>query len=98
MASALLTNIQENLNDNDTLNNRATNIITAAQKVLTEHLTPPPDDTNNDSLPKYFSERTKTAIKERDYAHNNSDATTLNLKAKIAKKYMRVDKIIWILK
>ena len=34
-----------------------------------------------------------TAIKERDYAHNNSDANTLNLKAKIAKKYMRVDKI-----
>ena len=42
-------------------------------------LPPPPDNNNTDSLPKYFSDRTKLAIKERDYAHNYSDADTLNL-------------------
>ena len=93
MASALLHNIEENLNERDTLANRANNILTAAQKVITDHLTPPPDDNLIDSLPNYFSERTKQAIRERDHAHNYSNAETLDRKAKIARKAMKIDKI-----
>ena len=66
VASAFLHNIEQNLNESDTLDNKASHIRIAATKIITKHLTPPPNDNPIDSLPDHFSERTKRAIRERE--------------------------------
>jgi len=94
VASALLNKITTNLDETDNLDNRAAHLITAAKAVITELLIPPPTDEPSASLPDYFSDKTKQAIKERDYAHQHSNNESIDNKAYFAKKAMRADKII----
>ena len=83
VASALLTNINDTLNNNDTIDIKASKMRDAAHTVITNHLTPPPDNNNTDSLPKYFSERTKKAIIE---CLNNNEIAFINLDDKYINK------------
>ena len=74
--------IKDTITERDTLDTRASTIVSAARRVIDEHLTPPPDDNPIDSLPSYFSDSIKQAIRDRNYAYIHSDDTTLYNKAK----------------
>ena len=45
--------------------------MSAAHHIIDEYLAPPPEDKPIDSLPDYFSEETKRAIREREITRIN---------------------------